>query len=107
MKILSSYNVVNHHVMNIIYRWILAKNYKALSKGVKGSITGFINIVMELKKCCNHTWIVRAEDESEIQSRDRVQVHVAGTYYLYKYKKQLQKIEKTVGMEYQKAYKQG
>ena len=26
---------------------------------------------------------------------------------LYKYKKQLQKIEKKVGMEYQKAYKQG
>ena len=55
-------------------RWILTKNYKALSKGVKGSITGFINIVMELKKCCNHTWIVRAQDESEIQSRDRLQV---------------------------------
>ena len=30
-------------------------------------------------------------------------------YYIlyYKYKKQLQKIEKKVGMEYQKAYKQG
>ena len=26
---------------------------------------------------------------------------------LYKYKKQLQKIERKVGMEYQKAYKQG
>ena len=26
---------------------------------------------------------------------------------VYKYKKQLQKIEKKVGMEYQKAYKQG
>ena len=28
-------------------------------------------------------------------------------YYYYKYKKQLQKIERKVGMEYQKAYKQG
>ena len=27
--------------------------------------------------------------------------------YIYKYKKQLQKIEKKVGMEYQKAIKQG
>ena len=27
--------------------------------------------------------------------------------YIYKYKKQLQKIERKVGMEYQKAYKQG
>ena len=60
--------------LHILHRWILTKNYKALSKGVKGSITGFINIVMELKKCCNHTWIVRAQDESEIQSRDRLQV---------------------------------
>ena len=28
-------------------------------------------------------------------------------YIVYKYKKQLQKIERKVGMEYQKAYKQG
>ena len=27
--------------------------------------------------------------------------------YIYKYKKQLQKIERKVGIEYQKAYKQG
>ena len=27
--------------------------------------------------------------------------------YIHKYKKQLQKIERKVGMEYQKAYKQG
>ena len=51
-------------------RWILAKNYKALSKGVKGSITGFINIMMEMKKCCNHTWIVRQPDDAEL-SRDK------------------------------------
>ena len=30
-----------------------------------------------------------------------------GRLLLYKYKKQLQKIERKVGMEYQKAYKQG
>ena len=55
-------------------RWILSKNYKALSKGVKGSITGFINLVMELKKCCNHIWIVRAPDEHETRSSDKLQV---------------------------------
>ncbi|XP_064609561.1 LOW QUALITY PROTEIN: chromodomain-helicase-DNA-binding protein 1-like [Liolophura sinensis] len=44
------------------YKWILTKNYKALSKGVKGSISGFINIVMELKKCCNHASLVRPPD---------------------------------------------
>lgn len=49
-------------LMVCVCRWILTKNYKALSRGVKGSITGFINIVMELKKCCNHIWIVREPD---------------------------------------------
>ncbi|XP_071964385.1 chromodomain-helicase-DNA-binding protein 1-like isoform X2 [Antedon mediterranea] len=44
------------------YKWILTKNFQALSKGVKGSITGFINLVMELKKCCNHPLLVRQEE---------------------------------------------
>ena len=54
----------------------MTKNYKALSKGVKGSITGFINIMMELKKCCNHVWIVRSPDEKEEQAKDKLQVHI-------------------------------
>lgn len=62
------------------YRWILSKNYKALSKGVKGSITGFINIMMELKKCCNHVWIVRSPDEKEEQAKDKLQVK--GGHYI-------------------------
>lgn len=45
------------------YKWILTKNYKALTKGVKGSIASFTNIVMELKKCCNHASLVRPFDE--------------------------------------------
>ena len=30
--------------------------------------------MMELKKCCNHAWIVRAPDGSHAQNEDRVQV---------------------------------
>ncbi|XP_077514180.1 chromodomain-helicase-DNA-binding protein 1 isoform X3 [Amblyomma americanum] len=41
------------------YKWILTKNYKALTKGLKGSQSGFINIMMELKKCCNHAMLIR------------------------------------------------
>ena len=41
---------------------------------MKGSITGFINIMMELKKCCNHVWIVRSPDEKEEQEKDKLQV---------------------------------
>uniref|UniRef100_T1J6Q1 Chromodomain-helicase-DNA-binding protein 1 n=1 Tax=Strigamia maritima TaxID=126957 RepID=T1J6Q1_STRMM len=45
-------------------RWILTKNYKALSRGLKGSIGNFINIMMELKKCCNHAFLIRPPDPS-------------------------------------------
>jgi len=45
------------------YKWILTKNYKALAKGLKGSLSGFVNIMMELKKCCNHASLIRPTDE--------------------------------------------
>lgn len=64
----------SHQSLFLPSRWILSKNYKALSKGVKGSITGFINIMMELKKCCNHVWIVRSPDEKEEKKKDQLQV---------------------------------
>lgn len=45
------------------YKWILTKNFSALAKGLKGSFTGFANIMMELKKCCNHATLIRPTDE--------------------------------------------
>lgn len=56
------------------YKWILTKNYKELSKGVKGSINGFVNLVMELKKCCNHASLVRTYDHCEEAAEARLQV---------------------------------
>lgn len=41
------------------YKWILTKNYDELNKGTKGSTSSFINVCMELKKCCNHSSLVR------------------------------------------------
>ncbi|XP_026286937.1 chromodomain-helicase-DNA-binding protein 1 isoform X2 [Frankliniella occidentalis] len=49
------------------YKWILTKNYNALRKGVKGSSTTFLNIVIELKKCCNHASLTKPPDPAEIQ----------------------------------------
>ncbi|XP_065323644.1 chromodomain-helicase-DNA-binding protein 1-like [Gordionus sp. m RMFG-2023] len=43
------------------YKWILTRNYKALCKGSKGSTCSFLNIVMELKKCCNHANLTKPE----------------------------------------------
>jgi chromodomain-helicase-DNA-binding protein 1 len=56
------------------YKLILTKNYEELSKGVKGSISGFVNVIMELKKCCNHTSLVRNYDEIPDDPSARLQV---------------------------------
>lgn len=55
------------------YKWILTKNYRELSKGVKGSINGFVNLVMELKKCCNHASLVRQYDYINDDAHGRLQ----------------------------------
>ena len=41
------------------YRYILTRNFAALTKGLKGSVSSFNNIMVELKKCCNHAHLVR------------------------------------------------
>ena len=74
---------IPHHLMLKIltqmlifcHRWILTKNYKELNKGFKGSVSSFVNIIMELKKCCNHQLLVRPE-ESEENTTDHLQVGV-------------------------------
>lgn len=45
------------------YKWILTKNFHALLKGRKGSTTTFLNIVIELKKCCNHALLTKPMDD--------------------------------------------
>ncbi|XP_024137600.1 chromodomain-helicase-DNA-binding protein 2 isoform X1 [Oryzias melastigma] len=47
------------------YKWILTRNYKALSKGTRGSSSGFLNIVMELKKCCNHCFLIKQPEDGD------------------------------------------
>lgn len=57
------------------YKWILTKNYGALRKGNKGSSTTFLNIVVELKKCCNHALLIKPIDhETRISNDDALQV---------------------------------
>uniref|UniRef100_A0A8C6TD69 Chromodomain helicase DNA binding protein 1 n=1 Tax=Neogobius melanostomus TaxID=47308 RepID=A0A8C6TD69_9GOBI len=48
------------------YKWILTRNYKALNKGTKGSTSGFLNIMMELKKCCNHCYLIKPPEDDFI-----------------------------------------
>uniref|UniRef100_A0A667YQC4 Chromodomain helicase DNA binding protein 2 n=1 Tax=Myripristis murdjan TaxID=586833 RepID=A0A667YQC4_9TELE len=51
------------------YKWILTRNYKALSKGTRGSSSGFLNIVMELKKCCNHGFLIKQPEEGDTETQ--------------------------------------
>lgn len=47
----------------------MTRNYKALSKGTKGSTSGFLNIMMELKKCCNHCYLIKPPEDNEFHNR--------------------------------------
>ncbi|KAJ8271989.1 hypothetical protein COCON_G00108480 [Conger conger] len=62
------------------YKWILTRNYRALSKGTRGSSSGFLNIVMELKKCCNHGHLIKQpEDVDSTTQLEHLQNIVRGS----------------------------
>ncbi|XP_050053318.1 chromodomain-helicase-DNA-binding protein 1-like isoform X3 [Aphis gossypii] len=44
------------------YKWILTKNFNALRNESKGSLTTFLNIMIELKKCCNHALLTKPQE---------------------------------------------
>src|SRR3954465_3405936 len=51
------------------YRAIYEKNYTFLSKGTKGNnVPNLINIMMELRKCCNHPYLIKGAEEQLIGS---------------------------------------
>lgn len=55
------------------YRYILTRNFAALNKGLKGSVSSFNNIMVDLKKCCNHAHLVRPVG-SPVSSHERLLV---------------------------------
>lgn len=57
------------NVLLNISRWILTRNYKALAKGTRGSSAGFLNIVMELKKCCNHSFLIKQPEDGDAETQ--------------------------------------
>lgn len=68
------------------YKWILTKNYHALRKGSRGSPSSFINIVMELKKCCNHASLTKPVDfEGRASADDYIQVSIPPRGVTYKH----------------------
>ncbi|XP_050681248.1 chromodomain-helicase-DNA-binding protein 1 isoform X2 [Leptidea sinapis] len=80
------------------YKWILTKNYSELRKGVKGSINSFINIVIELKKCCNHALLTKPEDfesRASLATTDAVEKLLRGSGKLLLLDKLLCRLKET------------
>ncbi|CAM6102358.1 unnamed protein product [Calypogeia fissa] len=47
------------------YKWILERNFQDLNKGVRGNKqVSLLNIVVELKKCCNHPFLFESADHA-------------------------------------------
>ncbi|XP_030756213.1 chromodomain-helicase-DNA-binding protein 1 [Sitophilus oryzae] len=77
------------------YKWILTKNYNALRKGVKGSSSTFLNIVIELKKCCNHAFLTKpVENDYQVQ-QDKLQTLLRGSGKLVLLDKLLIRLKET------------
>ncbi|PNF16997.1 Chromodomain-helicase-DNA-binding protein 1 [Cryptotermes secundus] len=78
------------------YKWILTKNYNALRKGVKGSSTTFLNIVIELKKCCNHAFLTKPVDyEQRPSPEEHIQQLIRGSGKLVLLDKLLVRLRET------------
>ncbi|XP_019753581.1 chromodomain-helicase-DNA-binding protein 1 isoform X2 [Dendroctonus ponderosae] len=78
------------------YKWILTKNYNALRKGVKGSSNTFLNIVIELKKCCNHAFLTKpSEAEPQYTCQDKLQSLLRGSGKLVLLDKLLIRLKET------------
>ena len=54
-------------------RWIIARNYRDLNKGVKGKKASLSNIIVELKKCVNHPYLIKppGQDTTTDEERER------------------------------------
>ena len=46
------------------YKWILTRNFAQLNKNSKGSQIKLLNIIVDLKKCCNHPFLFETAREN-------------------------------------------
>ena len=52
------------------YRAIFEKNHGYLMQTTKGSLPKLMNIQMELRKCCNHPFMIAGVEEKELETLD-------------------------------------
>jgi SNF2 family DNA or RNA helicase len=54
------------------YKAIYEKNFSFLVKGVKGSNVGsMMNVMLQLRKCCNHPYLINGLEDSVLTSLPR------------------------------------
>ena len=58
------------------YKWILERNFQDLNRGAKGGgQLSLLNVVVELKKCCNHPFLFESAEHGYAgDSGDRTRV---------------------------------
>ena len=54
------------------YKLVLTKNYEALQSRMGGGHQSLLNIVMQLKKCCNHPYLLQAAQEEAPLTANRM-----------------------------------
>ncbi|KAH9500964.1 transcriptional regulator [Bulinus truncatus] len=76
------------------YRAILKREFRTLIKGMKGNVSSFANIMMELKKCANHAHLVVPLEE-EPPLKDKLQTLLKGSGKLLLLDKLLVRLKET------------
>uniref|UniRef100_A0A8C7UH99 Chromodomain helicase DNA binding protein 9 n=1 Tax=Oncorhynchus mykiss TaxID=8022 RepID=A0A8C7UH99_ONCMY len=65
------------------YRAILEKNFSFLSKGVgQANVPNLVNTMMELRKCCNHPYLIKGAEEKILEDFREVYSPVAFDFHL-------------------------
>ncbi|XP_059176230.1 chromodomain-helicase-DNA-binding protein 1-like isoform X3 [Physella acuta] len=76
------------------YRAILKREFRTLMKGLRGNVSSFANIMMELKKCANHAHLVVPLEE-EPAYKDKLQILLRGSGKLLLLDKLLVRLKET------------
>uniref|UniRef100_K3X0Z6 Uncharacterized protein n=1 Tax=Globisporangium ultimum (strain ATCC 200006 / CBS 805.95 / DAOM BR144) TaxID=431595 RepID=K3X0Z6_GLOUD len=65
------------------YRAIFERNRSFLNMGASGTVANLVNVEMELRKCCNHPFLIRGVEEKECvrfdeQQRTKILIQASG-----------------------------
>lgn len=54
------------------YRAIFERNHGFLMQNLKGNLPKLMNIQMELRKCCNHPFLIHGVEQMEMENLDKI-----------------------------------